>query len=104
MAMAIRLFRRRMHDGANTQRVAARGTLQLMVAETCVMGCGYLTVIMLARGLGPHAYGLYGSIMSVWWASNSSDDWGSPRRWGNSAWRTIPRLQHWNKPGWPSAS
>jgi hypothetical protein len=30
------------------------------------MGCGYLTVIMLARGLGPHAYGLYGSIMSVW--------------------------------------
>jgi stage V sporulation protein B len=46
-------------------RIAARGTLQSMAAEACMMACGYLTVILLARGLGPHAYGIYGIIMSV---------------------------------------
>ena len=63
--MAIAFFSRRRPHMAEASRIAARGTLQLMAAEACVMVCGYLTVILLARGLGPHIYGIYGIIMSV---------------------------------------
>jgi len=55
----------RLRNRAPSGRVAARGTVQLMVAEACLMACGYLTVIMLARGLGPNDYGVYGTIMSI---------------------------------------
>jgi O-antigen/teichoic acid export membrane protein len=63
--MAITFFSRRRSNEADSSRRAARGTLQLMAAEGCAMACGYLIVILLARGLGPHIYGIYGIIMSV---------------------------------------
>jgi O-antigen/teichoic acid export membrane protein len=50
---------------ADSSHAAARGTLQLMAAEAGVMLGGYLTVVVLARGLGPHAYGIYGIILSL---------------------------------------
>jgi stage V sporulation protein B len=46
-------------------RRAARGTLQLMMGRLSLFACGYLTAVMLARGLGPAAYGVYGLILSV---------------------------------------
>jgi stage V sporulation protein B len=58
-------FSRRRPHKADSSRAAARGTLQLMAAEAGVMVGGYLTVIVLARGLGPHAYGIYGIILSI---------------------------------------
>jgi O-antigen/teichoic acid export membrane protein len=36
-----------------------------MAAEGGVMVAGYLIVIVLARGLGPHVYGIYGIILSI---------------------------------------
>jgi stage V sporulation protein B len=45
--------------------IAARGTIQLLVARGCFMVSGYLISVILARGLGPVDYGTYGVIMSV---------------------------------------
>jgi O-antigen/teichoic acid export membrane protein len=39
--------------------------VQLMLARGCFMVSGYLISVILARGLGPIAFGLYGVIMSV---------------------------------------
>ncbi len=50
---------------SSPSRVAVRGTLQLMMAQACLMICGYIVVITLARGLGPKEYGIYGIIISV---------------------------------------
>lgn len=43
----------------------ARGTVQLLIARGCFMVSGYLISVILARGLGPVEYGVYGVIMSV---------------------------------------
>jgi O-antigen/teichoic acid export membrane protein len=43
----------------------ARGTAQLLAARGCFMIMGYLISIILARGLGPTEYGVYGVVMSV---------------------------------------
>ncbi len=45
--------------------VAARGTIQLLIARGCFMVSGYVIAVILARGLGPSNYGIYGVIMSV---------------------------------------
>ncbi len=52
-------------DAQNRQR---RGTRQLLIARMGMMASGYLVAMILARGLGPAEYGLYGFIVSavVW--------------------------------------
>lgn len=54
-----------MNDARPVASVAARGTVQLFAARTCFMVSGYLISLILARGLGPVEYGVYGVIMSV---------------------------------------
>ena len=44
---------------------AARGTVQLMIARFVFLGSGLLISIMLARGLGPAEFGVYGVIMTL---------------------------------------
>ena len=48
-----------------TAGVAARGTVQLLIGRGLFMVSGYLITVILARGLGPAAYGVYGVIMSL---------------------------------------
>ncbi len=44
---------------------AARGTLQLLIARTCFLVSGMVISIILARTLGPVAFGTYGVIISL---------------------------------------
>jgi stage V sporulation protein B len=46
-------------------RVAARGTLQLMIGRLSFFAFGYLVSVVIARTLGPVEYGVYGVILSV---------------------------------------
>lgn len=48
-----------------TTSTAARGTLLLVASRGGYFILGYLAVVLLARGLGPAAYGAYGVIMSI---------------------------------------
>ena len=43
----------------------ARGMVYLIMARGCFMVSGYVISLILARGLGPAQYGVYGVIMSV---------------------------------------
>jgi O-antigen/teichoic acid export membrane protein len=45
--------------------VGARGTIQLLAGRGFLIFSGYLVSIILARGLGPVEYGVYGVILSV---------------------------------------
>ncbi len=45
--------------------VPARGTMQLLAARGCLTACGYAISVILARGLGPAEYGVYGVVLSV---------------------------------------
>ncbi len=45
--------------------VAARGVLQGVAGRSIGFACAYLATIVLARRLGPEAYGLYGVVISV---------------------------------------
>ena len=45
--------------------VAARGTVQLLLARGCFVATGYVISVILARGLGPADYGIYGVVMSL---------------------------------------
>lgn len=55
-------------------QVAARGTVQLLIGRVYFMAAGYVIAVVLARGLGPVAYGTYGLIMSVLlWLEVASD-------------------------------
>jgi len=45
--------------------VAARGTVQLLLARGCFITTGYVISVILARGLGPAEYGVYGVVMSL---------------------------------------
>lgn len=42
-----------------------RGTIQLIAGQGCFMLSGYLISVILARGLGPVEYGVYGVTLSV---------------------------------------
>jgi O-antigen/teichoic acid export membrane protein len=44
---------------------AARGTAVLVLCQGCFFTLGYLSVVLLARELGPKLYATYGVIMSV---------------------------------------
>ena len=53
---------------------AARGTVQLLIGRIYFMAAGYVIAVILARGLGPVAYGVYGLIMSLLlWLEVASD-------------------------------
>ena len=43
----------------------ARGTVQLLMGRGLFMVSGYLIAVILARGLGPVEYGIYGMVMSL---------------------------------------
>jgi O-antigen/teichoic acid export membrane protein len=43
----------------------ARGAIQLTSARFLFMGSGYVISVVLARGLGPAAFGIYGVVMSL---------------------------------------
>lgn len=45
--------------------VSARATVQLLAGRGCLIVCGYIISVILARGLGPIEYGLYGVTLSV---------------------------------------
>ena len=47
-----------------THRVA-RGGVQVVVARAAFYGLAYFSILMLARGLGPVQYGIYGLVISV---------------------------------------
>jgi O-antigen/teichoic acid export membrane protein len=49
----------------DTASVPARGTIQLFLARGCFLASGYIISVLLARGLGPAEFGVYGFIMSV---------------------------------------
>jgi O-antigen/teichoic acid export membrane protein len=49
----------------STASVPARGTIQLLLARGFFLASGYIIAVILARGLGPTEYGVYGVIMSV---------------------------------------
>jgi O-antigen/teichoic acid export membrane protein len=53
------------HRNHSPSRHVARGTLQLIIGRIFFFVFGYFVSIILARGLGPIEYGLYGVIMSV---------------------------------------
>jgi O-antigen/teichoic acid export membrane protein len=42
-----------------------RGTVQLLVARGIFLVCGFAISVILARGLGPEEFGVYGVVMSV---------------------------------------
>ena len=44
---------------------AARGAFALVLSEGCFFVLGYITVVLLARELGPQLYATYGVILSV---------------------------------------
>jgi len=56
-----------MADTSPNQRfsAAARGTMQLIAARVFFMGSGYAAAVILARELGPAAYGTYGLVISL---------------------------------------
>jgi PST family polysaccharide transporter len=53
---------------AQTERsstATARGTIQLISGRVVFLASGYVITVLLARALGPEAYGTYGLIMSL---------------------------------------
>jgi O-antigen/teichoic acid export membrane protein len=54
-----------MNANGSTASVAARGTVQLFLARGFFLATGYLISVILARGLGPADYGIYGVVMSL---------------------------------------
>ena len=48
-----------------SDKTAARGTIQQLIARGCFMVSGFLITVILARDLGPASYAIYGLIMSV---------------------------------------
>ncbi|MEO1017105.1 MAG: oligosaccharide flippase family protein [Pseudomonadota bacterium] len=44
---------------------AFHGTIYLMIAQMAIMGGSYIIAVVLARGLGPELYGVYGIVYSI---------------------------------------
>jgi O-antigen/teichoic acid export membrane protein len=63
---------------SDVRRRAARGTLQLMIGRMLFFVSGYLVTVILARGLGPVEYGVYGLILSILLWIEQIGDFGIP--------------------------
>jgi stage V sporulation protein B len=72
--------------------VAARGTIQQLVARAGFMISGFIVTVVLARELGAAAYAVYGLIMSVLLWVESSAAMGIPSALG----RLIPEFEKKN--------
>lgn len=60
--------------GDKHSQTTARGTVQLLIGRGLFMVSGYVITVLLARGLGPVAYGAYGIVMSLLlWLEVASD-------------------------------
>lgn len=59
--------------------VAARGTVQLIAARVFFMASGYVAAVILARELGPAAYGTYGLVISLLLWLEVLSSFGIPR-------------------------
>jgi O-antigen/teichoic acid export membrane protein len=46
-------------------RKAAQGTVAHVTAWLCLSVCGYIVAVVLARSLGPEAYGVYGAVYTL---------------------------------------
>src|SRR5690606_26996941 len=62
--------------------VAARGAIVLLGARVFFMLSGYVITVVLARGLGPAAYGTYGVLISLLLWLEVSGSLGIPRAAG----------------------
>ena len=60
-------------------RKAARGTVAHVAAWLCLSICGYIVAVVLARVLGPAAYGVYGVIYSLLLALELTGKLGIPQ-------------------------
>lgn len=58
---------------------AAAGAKWSAAGMACMSVCGYLNAVMLARGLGPAAFGIYGVVYSVLLASEQILRFGIPQ-------------------------
>lgn len=64
----MRFLRRRVGKGAPAHDPAgavARGMVLLLISQVSLSVAGYVVAVILARGLGPSAYGVYGIVYSV---------------------------------------
>lgn len=59
-------------------RGAAKGTLQLSAEHALALVTGYFATLILARGLGPEAFGLYGVVLSVIGWAEQAGQFGLP--------------------------
>jgi O-antigen/teichoic acid export membrane protein len=66
-------------SGKSIGAQAASGALWSAIGFTCLSLCGYVIAVLLARGLGPAAYGVYGVVYSVLLASEQILRFGVPQ-------------------------
>lgn len=64
------------NKGSNS---ASQGTVHLLIGRLFFMAAGYVIAVILARGLGPVAYGVYGLIMSLLLWFEIASDFGLQR-------------------------
>jgi O-antigen/teichoic acid export membrane protein len=66
-------------DGRSLQAQAAAGAVWTATGMAVLSLCGYLNSVMLARGLGPAAFGVYGVVYSLLLASEQVLRFGIPQ-------------------------
>jgi O-antigen/teichoic acid export membrane protein len=57
---------------------SGHGTFQILVGRAVAVACGYAITVILARGLGPADYGIYGVVISVLTAVEMAAGLGIP--------------------------
>src|SRR5688572_28034509 len=65
--------------GQSISEQAAAGAKWTAVGMACMSLCGYLNTVVLARGLGPVAFGIYGVVYSVLFACEQVLRFGIPQ-------------------------
>ena len=64
---------------SDVTRKAALGTVAHVAAWLCLSICGYIVAVVLARALGPAAYGVYGVVYSLLVALELTGKLGIPQ-------------------------
>ncbi|HET6470074.1 MAG TPA: oligosaccharide flippase family protein [Geminicoccaceae bacterium] len=65
--------------GASATHRTARGAALHLGAQLCLAACGYIIAVLLARGLGPAAYGVFGLVYSVLLSAELAGRLGIPQ-------------------------